>query len=295
MIEVLCAAHLSSYVVSELRERGGLVIIGDPATLKSALLSVIDHNYHNAISLSDINARALTDLRGQIASESIRTIVLPEFAKLYERGNVGTAEHVVGTLRAMAAEGFQAAAFEDSRINRTTAHCTVIGAMPPALQSLRFNQWEVSGLNRRFLWPLVAMKDGELLETSRVERRLLDLELSSYPPIPTGGVIPNDTTREERARCRTLVKYQPGGNHVTQLEMLVRVLAVLQWWYPMIGRPREQAMQTVQEFGVSLGRGGARLDVQMRSGVSRPHKPVRHTLATRQKISRGVKRARRKQ
>lgn len=264
MIEVLCAVHLSSYVASDLKERGGVILVGDPATLKSALLSAIDRNYYNAISLSDVNVRSLAELRGQLASNAIRTLVLPEFAKLYERGNSGTAEHVVGTIRALAAEGFQAAAFEDSRINRTTAYCTVMGAMPPGVQTMRFGQWEASGLNRRFLWPLLAMKDGELLEMSRIERQLLDLDLPQYPPIPQAGYIPNETTRGERGKCRDLVKYQPGGNHATQLELMVRVLAVLQWWYPMIGRPREDAIRTVFEFGRSLAKGGARLWVAMR-------------------------------
>jgi len=296
MIEVLCAAHLSSYVASNLKERGGMILVGDPATLKSALLSAIEKNYYNAVSLSDINARALADLRGQLASASIRSLVLPEIAKLFERGNQGTAEHVIGTMRALVAEGFQAAAFEDSRINRTTAYCTVLGAMPPSLQAFRFAQWEAAGFNRRFLWPLLVMQDGEVLEMSRIEQRLLDLDLPQYPPIPGNGYIPNDTTREERVTCRALVKYQPGGSHVTQLELLVRILAVLQWWYPMIGRPRTGAIETVREFARSLGRGGARLEVLMKSGVPvkepPPHKPAHHTAATKRKIARGVKRAR---
>jgi len=263
MLEVLCAAHLSSYVRSDVKDCGGIMLVGDPATLRSTMLNVMDSQYHNVLSLSDMNARSLAELRGSIANRSIRTLVLPELAKLYERGNPGTAEHVIGTLRALVAEGFRAASFEDARVIRVTARCVVMGALTPTLQVRHFKDWEDSGFNRRFLWPVIALEEGEILEESRVLRRLLEVECPAYPPIPN-ILIPDETTESERRALRLLVKHQPGSNHAMQLEMMGRMLAVLRWWYDKIDRPADEPMARMREFARSLGREGGRIIVEMR-------------------------------
>lgn len=239
-----------------------MMVIGDPATLRSTMLNVMDRQYHNVLSLSDLNARSLAELRGPIANKTIRTLVLPELAKLYERGNPGTAEHVIGTLRALAAEGFRAASFEDARVNRVVARCVIMAALTPSLQMRHFKDWEDSGFNRRFLWPVIALEQGEIIEESRVQRRLLDIEIGAYPPTPN-TVIPDKTTEVERRALRLLVKHQPGGNHGMQLELMVRMLAVLRWWYERAGRAPDEAMARLREFGRALGREGGLISVKM--------------------------------
>lgn len=238
------------------------MLIGDPATLRSTMLNVMDRQYHNVLSLSDLNARSLAELRGPIANKTIRSLVLPELAKLYERGNPGTAEHVIGTLRALVAEGFRAASFEDARVNRVVARCVVMAALTPSLQMRHFKDWEESGFNRRFIWPVIALEQGEIIEESRVQRRLLDVEINSYPPIPNAN-IPDETTEAERRALRLLVKHQPGGNHGMQLELMARMLAVLRWWYKKADRPSDEAMARIREFSRSLGREGGLISVRM--------------------------------
>lgn len=274
MLEVLCACHLSTYVQSDLKDCGGMMMIGDPATLRSTMLNVMDRQYHNVLSLSDLNARSLAELRGAIASKQIRTLVLPELAKLYERGNPGTAEHVIGTLRALVAEGFQAASFEDARISRVKARCVVMAALTPSLQARHYKDWEDSGFNRRFIWPVIALEQGEIIEESRVQRRLLDVEISSYPPIPN-ATIPDKTTEAERRALRLLVKHQSGGNHGMQLELMARMLAVLRWWYEKIDRPKDEAMARIREFARLLGREGGLISVKMQHLAEGPETPKR--------------------
>lgn len=279
MLEVLCACHLSTYVQSDIKDCGGMMLIGDPATLRSTMLNVMDRQYHNVLSLSDLNARGLAELRGAIASKQIRTLVLPELAKLYERGNPGTAEHVIGTLRALVAEGFRAASFEDARVVRIAARCVVMAALTPSLQVRHYTEWENSGFNRRFLWVVIALEQGEIIEESRVQRRLLDVEIGSYPPIPN-TVIPDETTEAERRALRMLVKYQPGGNHGMQLELMARMLAVLRWWYQKLNRPKEEAMARMREFARALGQDGGLISVKML------HLPAPESVAKRRRKKR---------
>ena len=55
MLEAMCAIHMSSYVDSPVKDRGWLMLIGPPGVLKTSFLEVIEDNYHNAISASNLN------------------------------------------------------------------------------------------------------------------------------------------------------------------------------------------------------------------------------------------------
>lgn len=259
VVEMVCAAHLSSYVEGQFQERGGLMVVGDPGVLKSTFIGLLDTQYHDALMLSDVNVQTLIKFRGALASGQIKTLVLPELAKVYERMDA-TAQNVEGTLRALVGEGFQAASFEDARIARTRARCTVIGAMTPRTQASRFDRWEESGFNRRFLWSLVYLDDPHVLDRAVVEWQRIDFGITHVPRPPVGGTIPNLTTREERRRLQMLVKYQPGGSHALQLQLLTRMLSVLRWWYEQTGDTRDPA-ETLYRWGRSLGKEGAGIEM----------------------------------
>ncbi len=258
LVEVLCAVHLSSYVDSPFQDRGGLMVVGPPSVLKSTLLELVGRNYSDAVTMSDLNARGLNDLRDQIAAKAIRTLIVPEYAKLHDR-HPNTARNVEGTIRALVGEGFSAASYEDARMQRLRARVTLLSAMVPKFQGDHFGHWEDSGFNRRFLWSLVRLQDGAMIEQAIEEWRLIDFRIAHIPPTPMPEQIANTTTKEERAALRRLVKYQPGGSHGIQLALLVKILAVLKWWYKLLGRSEREAIRTVAMFAVSLGKEGAEL------------------------------------
>ncbi len=276
LVEVLCAAHLSYHVQGPFRERGGIMIVGPPGVLKTTFVSVLDRQYQDALMVSDINVKTLIRMRDAIAAGKVNTLVLPELAKLYERQEV-TSSNVEGTLRAMVAEGFASASFEDHRINRLKAHALVIGALTPSTQTKYFSSWEETGFNRRFLWSLIRLKDASVVERAAINWTRLNFRLSHVPlpPLEDGG-IPNLTSVRERQRIAVLVKHQPGGDHAIQIQLLTRVLAVLRWWYEQSGDIRDP-MDTVERFGESLGKDGAAID------VGRP--PSADTLRERELLS----------
>jgi hypothetical protein len=259
LVEILCAAHLGSRVESPFLDRGGLMLIGPPGVLKTTFVSVLDSQYQDVLMLSDINVKSLIQLRDSIASGKINTLVLPEYAKIYERADV-TAKNVEGTLRALTAEGFTAASFEDSRINRLTARAMIIGALTPPTVETHFTRWEESGFNRRFLWCLMRLSDPLALEKAAIAWQRINFRMAHVPLAPMGSIIPNRTTIRERTRLAAIVKYQPGGDHAIQLQVLVRILAVLRWWYAESGQPRN-AMETMEKFGAALGKTGAELEL----------------------------------
>lgn len=257
LVEVLCAAHLTYLVDSPFPERGGIMLVGAPGVLKSTFLDELDKQYPDAISMTDLNVKSLTRFRDQLASGIYHTLVFPELAKLYERRDE-TAANLEGSLRAMVAEGFQAASFEDARVSRLRARGMVMAALTPAVRDRRFEAWEESGFNRRFLWSLIRLADASVLDEAVVMWKRIDFQVRHVPQAPMTKQIPNMTTTEERNRCRMLVKYQPGGSPTQQTQLLVKILAVLKWWYERTGQDRS-AMDVVEAFGESLGREGAEL------------------------------------
>lgn len=259
MIHTMYAVHLASYVEAPVHDRGGVILVGPPAVFKTAIIDVLDRHYYNVISLSDANTQTLRDLRNQMAQETIRTLAIPEFGKLYER-DPRVAANIEGNLRALVAEGWRQASYEDARINRLLARCTVIGALTPETLENNFKRWEDTGFNRRFLWPLLALESGDVIERA-VERWVrIEFESGVFPSLP-GGAIPNLTTEQERAALRVFVKYQAGVNHAMQLLLLVKMLAVLKWWYRALDRSPRAAWHRIEEFSRTLVKGGALLRV----------------------------------
>lgn len=256
-IESLAAVHLSSYVASQFPERAGLMVVGPPGVLKSSILTTLDRQYGDVLVLSDVNAKSLTALRDEVAGGKIRTLVFPDFGKLYER-KAETAQNVEGVLRALASEGFTSASFEDSRISRFTARATVIAAMTPASHRKHFESWNESGFSRRFLWSFITLDNPWLLRDAVVAAERLSFGVSALPPIPAHGVIPDLTTRSERSQLTLDLKYQPGGDTTQQLSLLVKMVSVLRWWYQESGDARD-ALDTVRSFAASLWREGAKL------------------------------------
>jgi hypothetical protein len=259
LVEILCAAHLGSLVESPFQERGGIMLVGPPGVLKTTFVNALDRTYQDAVMMSDINVKQIIRMRDAIASGRINTLVLPELAKVYERVE-STATNVEGTLRALAGEGFIAASFEDSRVNRLTARAMVFGALTPSTVTKRFEGWEESGFNRRFLWCLIRLEDPLALERAAIQWKRIEFRTRHLPLAPLGSTIPNTTTQKERQRLAAIVKYQPGGEHTLQIQVLTRTLAVLRWWYKEIDDPRD-AMETMESFADSLGKSGVALEL----------------------------------
>ena len=292
-IEVTAAIHLSSRVDSEFQDRGGMIVVGPPGSLKSTVIMVIAEQYPDALLLSDINAQMLAQIRDTLTGSSVRTLVIPEMKKLYQR-HASTASNVEGYLQALASEGFAHAAHEDSRVATLKARATILSAITPQTRLNHFPEWEASGFNRRFLWPLIQLEQPEILEQAVIEWKRITFGQARLPPLPLapGERIPSDSTRAERAECSTMVRGQPGGSHAIQTQLMVKALCVLRWWYNHAGMTRDP-MDTLRKFAVSLGREGAKLSLPEQPGfLDKPALPFPEppTRAPRKKKSKRGKR-----
>lgn len=283
-IEVTAAIHLSSRVDSEFQDRGGMIVVGPPGSLKSTVIMVVGEHYPDALMLSDINAQMLGQIRETLTGSSVRTLVIPELKKLYQRHS-STASNVEGYLQALASEGFGHAAHEDGRVATLKARATVLSAITPQSRQAHFAEWEGSGFNRRFLWPLIQLEQPEILEQAVIAWRRLTFGQAILPPLPLapGERIPSNTTTAERMECARMVRAQPGGSHAIQAQIMIKALCVLRWWYNAAKFTRDP-MDTLRRFAVSLGREGAKLALPEQPGfLEKPALPYPEPVQRKRK------------
>lgn len=255
LIQVLCAAHLARHVESPFTDRGGIILLGPPGVLKSTFIDVLDANYADVCQMSDVNAKSLVALRDNIAAGVISTLCLPEFGKIYER-NEATASNVEGVIKALVAEGFQAASFEDQQVNRLRARAMVIGAMTPAVHSRHSDSWRENGFTRRFLFPLIRLDNPGILIDAIMDWRLLDFDLPRIPRAPVGPrKIPMSVVKAERHQLVVWCKHQSYGSNTIPVSLLVKIMSVLRWWYATLRVP-DNSMAVMERFAESLGKGG---------------------------------------
>ena len=233
------------------------MIVGPPGALKTTCVDFLDTSFSDALILSDINVQSLTKIKQRISGNAIRSLVLPELGKLYER-HPQVSSNVEGTLRAFAGEGFSAASFEDATIQRSKARVTVIGAMTNALQEKYATRWEDSGFSRRFLWALVSLQNPAALDRAVIDGRLLDIAVTEAPRVPAGGVIPNYSTREERVAIAGWCKYQPTP-HTVQISVLIKAWCVMKWWARQQRRSDLVVWKTLHRISAAFGRNGVEL------------------------------------
>lgn len=236
------------------------MLVGPPGTMKSTFLDELDHQYHDCLTLTDLNAKSLVALRDRVAGGSIKTLVFPEYQKIYERKG-DTSANLEGSIRALVQEGFTAAAFENAGINRLRARAMVIGAITPSTQNSHSQHWEDTGFSRRFLWLLYRLNDPGMLERAIIEWNRIKIKTARLPQLPSASEkIPNLTTAVERRHLQGMVKYQPGGSSTQQLQLLAKTLSVIKWWYRETGNPRN-AMEIFEALRPLLGREGGLLEL----------------------------------
>jgi len=251
LVEVICAIHLGSYVEGFNQHRGGLMLVGPPGVMKSSFLDFLEP-YPDAVILSDLNNEALMEMKGAMVTNAIRTLVIPEFQKLYER-DPRTAANVEGSIRALTEEGFRGASFESSQVARFKARACVIGAMTDDTQLQHWQSWK-NGFSRRFLWSLIKLHDPDLLmrAVDQWKRHGLDV---LCPKSPAPHNIEMSLSVKERVGMRGFVKYQPKPANFSY-ELLCRVACVLRWHYKQTHQKDKDALKTVREFSLSLGKEG---------------------------------------
>lgn len=239
LIEILDAAHLTSFIDSPFPQRGAIMIVGPPGAMKTTLLRASVSEYPSALFLSDLNINSLMALRDSLVSGRYRTIAFPEYEKLYQR-KADTSANVEGVIKQLIEEGFTRASFEEQDAITSIARTLVIGAMTMSFYSQRITKWRENGFKRRILWLgikldnpdriMEAIRKWELIEFSGIERK--------FPQ----GNIPFAVNDSE---SRIIEGMLEGQWEATPYVLLKKIYAVLKWKY---SKQPKRAMLIMEEL-----------------------------------------------
>lgn len=227
LLEIIDAAHLTNWVESPFKQRGGIMLVGPPSSMKTTFIENTLANHYDALVVGDINIQTLIKLRDDFRTGRYHTLAFTEFEKLYQRRGE-TAINTEGSIKQYVEEGFSRASFEDQRMQLSKARCLVVGAMTEGFYRRKFSEWEESGFLRRFLWCNFSVSNAYLLTDSISRWEMLDL--GDYKTKSPGNKsIPYAVTEAEDHKIKSALKDQFGIT--TPFVLLKKILCVLKWKY----------------------------------------------------------------
>lgn len=244
LVEILDAAHLTSFITSPFPQRGALMIVGPPGALKTTFIKTALNEHPSALFLSDLNINSLMSLRDSLVSGRYRTIAFPEYEKLYQR-KADTSANIEGTIKQLIEEGFSRASFEEQDAITSVARTFVVGAMTYSFYNAMIAKWRESGFKRRILWVGIKLSNPDLIMEAIRKWELI--ELDGIPRRYPSKSIPFDVSEAE---SKTIEKMLEGQWEATPYVLLKKIYAVLKWKH--VKEPG-RAMKIMKELEPCIG------------------------------------------
>jgi len=254
LIQVVCAAHHTSFVESPWRERGGILLVAPPGQMKSTWLEFLKE-YYGVYMTTDLNSQMLARLKDDMVSDRIKTIVIPDFQKLYKRHPMVSA-NLEATLQAVMEEGFIASSFQDASIVSQRARALLITACVPSFHDSRSLDWRQSGFLRRLLVLTYSLKDSSLLMDSVEKWHRIEVAEGIRYALPNEG-IPYNLTRDEARKIRHFLRAMP---EVTPFVLMQKIACVLRWrWLRLKRKGTDPTMSIMYDLSECLHGEGAKV------------------------------------
>ena len=253
VIEFLSAVHQSKFVNGDFNQRGGVMIVAPPGTLKTTLIKLALEDYPDALPLSDLNINTLTQLKNSLIDQRYTTLGFGEFEKLYQR-NPATAANIEGHLKMLVEEGYSRASFEDQRAQSMAARCAVIGGITPSCYSHKITKWLDNGFARRFIFSSYTLANPDAIMDAIEKWKHISLGRIILQS-PGNKKIPYSVTPEENRMIKQAIAAQP--THEGPFVLCKKTFCVLKWRH---GTKRATAI--FEDFSESLESKGAQLELK---------------------------------
>lgn len=253
VIEFLSAVHQSKFVNGDFSQRGGVIIVAPPGTLKTTLIKLAIEDYPDALPLSDLNVNTLNQLKNSLIDQRYTTLGFGELEKLYQR-NPATAANIEGHLKMLVEEGYSRASFEDQRAQSMAAKCAVIGGITPSCYSRMITKWLENGFARRFVFSSYTLANPDAIMDAIDKWKHISLGRVMLTA-PGNKKIPYNVTADENKMIKQAVSNQPTleGPFV----LCKKTFCVLKWRHGA-----KKAVDIFEDFSESLESKGAQLELK---------------------------------
>lgn len=257
LIEFMDAAANSHFVATPYEDRGGIMLVGFPGSLRTTMIRSALDSHADALILSDLNVQQWLRLREEFVTGRYNTMGFVDFEKLYQRHN-STAMHIEGIIKGIVCEGYGLGPSGDSRMPTPLARATVIGAMTYACMQKKFNEWQENGFMRRFLWIIIAVSNANQINAAIKRNEKLEFGRILKMTIKPGSLtIPMNIPSKLEPLLEHMIKDQAGYNGTSWL-LLRKITAVLCWKHEMNGSI-DRVEEMLEEVAPSLSKKGGKL------------------------------------
>jgi len=250
------AGHYTYMVDSPFEQRGGVLLVAGPQSLKSTIVKCTLQNLPNVLVYSDLTLKQLAVIRTQMANGAYHTLGFLELEKIYAR-QPSVAMNFEGVLKAMVEEGFAHFAFEDQRIWVPTARCHVLASVLDTLYQLHGGRWISNGFLRRFITLKYRLSQASRL---KMMNAIHENELIPLPPgflVPTNA-IPMQVSPDESRHLQNILR----DDSTTPLNLMRKILTILKWHHRNNGRRKEPTpMEVIQDLADAIGPLGGELEI----------------------------------
>jgi hypothetical protein len=255
LIEICTAVHLTSEVISDFPQRGGIMFVAPPGHLKTTAIEIVEQFPHARV-ISNLTVKALNIMRQDFIGGNLKTMAFSDYENIYRRHS-SVAGNIEGVLMGLVEEGFRNPAFSDQRISVQPARCAILGAISIKAYEERISGWLDSGFARRFLWAQYHADDKILkqLEHSIIHWKKMALSgngsfMLQVPLQP----IQVSITEEESKKVLKQLRFQADTR--TPFILAKKIISVLLWKYK---DEQEKAWDIWNDFSEALSKDGATL------------------------------------
>jgi hypothetical protein len=253
LIEMIDAGHLTAYVDSPFKQRSGMMLVGQPETLRTTCIELALEEHPGAVLMSDVNMNSLTALKDDFTSGRYSTIGFLDYQKLYERHS-STASNIEGTLRQLMEEGFTKGSHEDPSMHATRARAFVVAAVVERFFAVHHRAWRESGFLRRWLICLFSMSTVSRNKLVNSVHEWKKLEFDGIRRLTPTTPIPYSLTEDESKMLQRMVREQP--SQATPYVLLKKIYVVLKWKYK---KDQDRVTEIIKDFAPCLTKDGAQL------------------------------------
>ncbi len=253
LIEFLDAVADTKYVHGPFEERGGVMLVGPPGSLKTTIIEAAVHPHADALTLSDLNVQQWMKMKDEFVTKRYTCLAFAEFEKIYQR-HPATASNLEGIIKALVSEGYGTGPGGDPRMPRIKARACVIGGITPDCQDRHYEDWQKNGFLRRFLWFTIAIADPEVIKAAIRNWQRINLGRISYRPAEKN--ITMQLSLKKSLAIESVMKDQP-GLHGTGYVLMKKVFAVLDWKYAgATNGQKNRPLKILEEIAQAMSKDG---------------------------------------
>jgi hypothetical protein len=249
LIEFLDAAADTKFISGPFDERGGIMIVGPPGSLKTTIIETAMENHPDCLICSDLNVQQWMKMKDEFVTNRYSALAFAEFEKLYQR-HPATAANLEGIVKALVSEGYGTGPGGDPRMPRLKARSLVVGGITSNCFERKYEEWQKNGFIRRFIWMVIGVRNPEAIVSAIRRWERIDFGRVSFRP--ANRTIKVAISEERSLKIEKIMKSQP-GLHGTGYVLMKKIVAVLEWKYNGNGG---KVIDLLDEIAPSLGKNG---------------------------------------